>query len=109
MTRPYSMDLRERAVARVQVGESVRAVAQALSISASSVVKWSQRFKVTGSPAAGKMGGYRPRLLVGEHAAFFGSGSRKGTSPCAGLWRSLPGAASRSTIEPCGPSCMARV
>jgi hypothetical protein len=40
-------------------------VARVLSISPSSVVKWSQRFRATGSAAAGKMGGHRPRLLVG--------------------------------------------
>ena len=70
MARPYSMDLRERAVARVQAGESVRLVARALSISPSSVVKWSQRFRALGSAAPGKMGGCRPRLLVGAHAQF---------------------------------------
>ena len=57
MAKPYSMDLRERAIARVQAGESVRSVAEALSISPSSVVKWSQRFRVTGSVAPGQMGG----------------------------------------------------
>ena len=70
MARPYSMDLRARAVARVQAGESVRAVAQALSISPSSAVKWAQRFRATGSAAARKMGGHRPRLLAREHADF---------------------------------------
>ena len=70
MARPYSMDLRERAVARVQAGESVRVSARALSISPSSAVKWAQRFRATGSAAAGKMGGHRPRLVVGEHADF---------------------------------------
>ena len=40
MAKPYSMDLRERAVLRVVRGESVRAIAQALSVSPSSVVKW---------------------------------------------------------------------
>lgn len=70
MARPYSLDLRERALARVQAGESVRVIARALSISASSVVKWSGRFRATGSAAAGKMGGHRPRLLVGDHAGF---------------------------------------
>ena len=70
MARPYSMDLRERALARVQEGESVRVAARALSISPSSVVKWAQRFRATGSAAAGKMGGHRPRLLAGEHADF---------------------------------------
>ena len=60
MARPYSMDLRERAVARVQAGESVRVIARALSISPSSAVKWAPRFRATGSAAAGKMGGHRP-------------------------------------------------
>src|SRR5450631_3410964 len=66
MTKPYSMDLRERAITRVQAGESVRSVAGVLGISPSSVVKWSQRFRATGSAAAGQMGGYRPKVLVGE-------------------------------------------
>jgi putative transposase len=34
------------------------------------VVKWSQRFRATGSAAAGKMGGHRPRVLVGEHRSW---------------------------------------
>ena len=67
MARPYSLDLRERAVERVVSGESVRSVAKALRISASSVVKWSQRLRTTGSAAPGKIGGHRPRVLVGDH------------------------------------------
>lgn len=66
MTKPYSMDLRERAVARVLAGESVRSVAFALSISAATVVRWSQRHRATGSPAPGKVGGHKPRLLTGD-------------------------------------------
>ena len=31
-----------------------------------SVVKWSQRFRATGSAAAKRMGGYRPLALAGE-------------------------------------------
>ena len=104
MARPYSMDLRERAVARVQAGESVRFVARVLNISPSSVVKWSQRFKATGSPAAGKMGGYRPRVLVVSMPSFFRGESRKETSPCAPLWRSLLAAASKWTTGRSGPS-----
>ncbi|MCJ2188569.1 IS630 family transposase [Novosphingobium beihaiensis] len=65
MTRPYSMDLRDRAIARVEAGESVRTVASALSISAATVVRWSQRHRQTGSPAPGKVGGHKPRLLTG--------------------------------------------
>jgi putative transposase len=94
MARPYSMDLCERAVARVQAGESVRFVAQVLNISPSSVVKWSQRVKATGSPAAGKMGGYRPRVLVGEHAVFLRRRVRQGrfhlALPCGGACRPRP-------------------
>ena len=70
MAKPYSMDLRERAIARVRAGESVRSVAAALSISPSSVVKWSQRFRSTGSVAPGQMGGHRPRAIAGEQAAW---------------------------------------
>jgi transposase len=66
MTRPYSKDLRERAIARVVAGESVRTVAAALSISAATVVRWSQRYRASGSPAPGKVGGHKPRLLAGE-------------------------------------------
>ncbi|MGQ0559631.1 MAG: IS630 family transposase [Sphingosinicella sp.] len=69
MTRPYSMDLRERAVARVLAGESVRSVAAALSISAASVVRWSQRHRRTGSAAPGKIGGHR-RPVLGAHRAW---------------------------------------
>ena len=41
MACPLSMDLRERAMARLAAGERVRAAAAALNISPSSVVKWS--------------------------------------------------------------------
>ncbi len=66
MTRPYSMDLRERAVARVLAGESVRSVAAKLSVSAASVVRWSQRQRLTGSAAPDKIGGHR-RPVLGDH------------------------------------------
>ena len=39
MTKPLSMDIRERAMARLDAGETVRAVAGALSVAPSSVVK----------------------------------------------------------------------
>jgi putative transposase len=64
MARPYSLDLRERAVSRVLAGESVRSVAAVLRVSVSSVVKWSQRFRRTGSAAPGPMHGHRPRVLL---------------------------------------------
>jgi hypothetical protein len=45
------------AMARLEAGETVRAVADALSIAASSVVNWSERKPTTGSLAPGKIGG----------------------------------------------------
>ncbi|WP_414644628.1 helix-turn-helix domain-containing protein, partial [Bradyrhizobium sp.] len=40
MTRPYSEDIRERALARADAGETVRSIAEELQISASCVTKW---------------------------------------------------------------------
>jgi len=68
MARPYSLDLRERDVAAVAAGESCRKVAATYKVSVASVVKWSQRFRTTGSAAAKRMGGHRPRLLEGKRA-----------------------------------------
>ena len=70
MVRPLSMDLRERAVARIAVGESVRKVARALSVAPSSVVKWTQRLRATGSVAPGKIGGHVPPKIAGTHRAW---------------------------------------
>lgn len=69
MTRPLSNDLRERVVAAVCRGESCRAVASRFGVAVSSVVKWSQRHRATGSVAPGKMGGHRKRVLE-PHRAF---------------------------------------
>ena len=68
MGRPYSLDLRERVVAAVMAGESCRSVAATFRVSVASVVKWSQRFRSTGSAAAHRIGGYRPRTLESESA-----------------------------------------
>lgn len=66
MARPYSLDLRERVVRAVQSGQPCRAVAATFGVSVASVVKWSQRFRATGSAAAKPMGGHRPFALAGE-------------------------------------------
>jgi transposase len=68
MTNPYSLDLRERVVARVEAGDSCRAVAARFGVSVASVVKWSQRKRQTGSAVAKPMGGRRPYALAGERA-----------------------------------------
>ena len=63
MTRALSMDLRERAMARLEDGQTCRQVAAALQVAVSSVVKWSQRKRATGSCAPGKTGGRLPYVL----------------------------------------------
>ena len=63
MGRAYSLDLRERVVAAVVAGESCRSVAATFKVS---VVKWSQRFRATGSAAARPVGGNRPYALSSE-------------------------------------------
>jgi transposase len=66
MARPYSLDLRDRVAARVAAGETCRTVAALFGVSVSSVVRWSQRQRETGSAAAKPMGGKRPLVLAGE-------------------------------------------
>ena len=68
MVRPYSLDLRERVVAAAEAGQSCRTVADRFGVSTSSVVKWRQRARATGSAAAKPMGGKRPVLLAGQRA-----------------------------------------
>jgi transposase len=66
MARPYSNDLRARVVAFVQSGHSCREAAGIFRVSVASVVKWSQRYRATGSAAAKRMGGNRPYALAGQ-------------------------------------------
>jgi transposase len=70
MTRPYSPDLRERALARYEAGETIRAIGAALAISPSCVSKWHQRQRATGSLAPGQIGGHKKRVLSGACAAW---------------------------------------
>jgi putative transposase len=69
MTAPLSNDLRDRVVGAVEAGESCRSVAARFGVAVSSVVKWHQRYRATGSVTPGKMGGHRKRLLD-PHRAF---------------------------------------
>lgn len=68
MTRPLSNDLRERVVSAVIAGESCRSIASRFSVATSTVVKWSQRYRATGSVAPGKMGGHRKSVLDAHRA-----------------------------------------
>ncbi len=66
MSRPYSQDLRERVVAAVEGGLSRRQVAEVFDVGVSSVVRWVQRLRTTGSVAAKPMGGDHRSRLTGE-------------------------------------------
>ena len=68
MTRPYSMDLRDRVVRAVEVeGLSRRAAAARFGLGVSTAIKWLQRVRATGSARPGQMGGHKPRKIFGEH------------------------------------------
>jgi transposase-like protein len=68
MTRPYSEDLRERALARADAGETVRSIAEALEISPSCVTKWKNLRRETGGVSPGKIGGHKKPVLSGANA-----------------------------------------
>jgi transposase len=66
MARPYSQDLRDRVVGSVASGRTCRATAALFGVSVASVVKWSQRWRATGSAAAKRMGGWKQLMLLPE-------------------------------------------
>ncbi len=63
MVRPLSDDLRRRVVAAVSKGESCRSAAARFGVAVSSVVKWSQRYRATGSVKPDRMGRQRKSAL----------------------------------------------
>ena len=66
MARPFSIDLRERVVDAVERGGlSWRQAAARFGVGVSTVIAWVARFRETGSVAPGKMGGHRPKKLIG--------------------------------------------
>lgn len=68
MAKPYSNDLRERAVAAVLKGglSRHRAAAQ-FGLGVSTVIRWVRRVEETGSVSPGQMGGHKPRAIRGEY------------------------------------------
>jgi putative transposase len=68
MTRPYSEDLRKRALARSDAGETDRAIAAALLIAPSCLSKWRRLRRETGALKPGKMNGHKKPTLSGAIA-----------------------------------------
>lgn len=66
MGRPYSFDLRDRVARFVVSGGTCREAAERFGVGVATAVRWSQRLRSEGSPAARPMGGHRPMVLAGE-------------------------------------------
>jgi len=68
MAKPYSMDLRERVVEAVERdGLSCNQAAARFEVAVSTAIGWINQFRRTGSVAPDRMGGNRPKKLVGEY------------------------------------------
>jgi len=76
MSKPYSLDLRERVIESVATGASRHEAAERFEVSVSSAIRWMQRFVAFGSAAAKPSGGstslleaHAPWLLklIAEH------------------------------------------
>jgi transposase len=62
------MDLRERVVEAVEGdGLSCNQAAARFGVAISTAIDWVNRHRRTGSVAPGRMGGHRPKKLVGEY------------------------------------------
>jgi transposase len=71
MGKPYSVDLRERVVAAVEVGGlSCHQAAAQFGVGVSTAINWVRRLRETGSVAPGQMGGHKPKSIAGEHRAW---------------------------------------
>ncbi len=57
MTKPLSLDLRQRLIAAIEAGLSCRAAAARFSVAPSSAVKWHRLWRETGSVAPRGQGG----------------------------------------------------
>jgi transposase len=89
MARPYSQDSWDRVIGSVASGRTCRVTAALFGVSVASVVKWSQRWRASGSAAAKPMGGRKQLLLnsqrewllarIAEKPAVIGSDSVKPT------------------------------
>ena len=90
MTKPLSMDIRERAMARLDADATVRTVAEARSVAPSSAVKWSQRRRATGSVAPGQIGGHVLPKIRDDQAQRPRAGWPRLRSRCAVWWLVWP-------------------
>ena len=92
MGKPYSIDLRERVVAAVVTGGlSCNRAAKQFEVGISTAINWVKRLRETGSVAAGKMGGHKPKAISGEHAAWLSQRIKSDDFTLRGLVAELAG------------------
>ncbi|WP_173934174.1 IS630 family transposase [Chelativorans sp. Marseille-P2723] len=66
MSKPYSIDLRERVVKAVEKeGMSRRQAAARFGVSYSSAIEWVKRYRQSGSLEPGQIGGHKPKKISG--------------------------------------------
>jgi transposase len=86
MGRPYSLDLRERAIAAVeQQGMSCHAAARRFGVAPSTVINWHRRFREQGHVEPGQMGGHKPKAISGEHRIWLIGRCKSGDFTLRGL------------------------
>ena len=89
MGKPYSLDLRKRAVAAVLVGGMSRnQAAKHFGVGISTAINWVKRQQETGSVAPGQMGGHRPRRFRASTGCGSCNGPSVETSRYAASWPS---------------------
>ena len=99
MTKPFSIDLRERAVGRAEAGEPIREIAEELGIAASCIPKWRALERRTGSLAPGKIGGHKKRTLSGELAVWLKRRMQEAPFTLRGLVAELAGQGIKTDVH----------
>src|SRR5437588_10840095 len=89
MPAPLSGDLRERIVAAIRDGSSMRGAAARFSVSPSSAIKLMARFRATGSVAPARYGGHRRPVLL-PHEELLRALVSERPDITRASWRDLP-------------------
>ena len=86
MARAYSLDIRQRVVEAVERdGLSCNQAAARFDVAISAAIDWGNRYRRTGRLAPGKIGGHRPKKLVGEYRDWLLQRRREGDFTLQGL------------------------
>ena len=69
MSKPISMDLRERVVAAIDGGMSRRGAAERFGVSISSAIRWAAQVRLTGDVRPRRVGGDKRSQRIEAHAS----------------------------------------